>query len=437
MSHFKRALTIAAASVLCLAALAACGSDDPAPTPTEPPAQPSLQPTAQPTPTKVPMVAPTIPPTATPTPEPGVTPPQPTPTKFPMPEPTPSERDFAEHFRNRTIEVTVTYAPGGGYDTFGRLFARYAQNHFPGNPRFVVRNLAGAGGERGLVSVLRDGSREGYSTVIVHPRFFKRELLGDDVPEFDLVTTNLIGTPTAVAGQVTSTYMMRERFGDYPMTWEGAVSLAADRGSPLTRGGNAVGDTGTVSETFIEAIGGPIKMVYGYGGSSELMAAFDRGELDIGPCGRANTTALFPEWVDDDRCVPLYRIGPDDPNDDPEYVDWVTNVLGEEIPPHIWDIIDATEGQRRVYELIVTVNDQLARTFALPAGVPEDVVAFWRSAFRATIEDPAFLEAAELLGRDVLYGSPESMLASLDAGRQALEDPSLLDLYTKMSGPAN
>ena len=117
------------------------------------------------------------------------------------PTPTPSERDFEEHFRNRTIEVTVPYAPGGGYDTFARLFARYAGPHFPGEPRFVVRNLVGAGGERGVVKVLRDGSREGFSTIVIHPRFFKRELLGDDVPEFDLETTVLIGTPTRCRGR--------------------------------------------------------------------------------------------------------------------------------------------------------------------------------------------------------------------------------------------
>ncbi len=425
---------LVAVSLMLLAGLAACGGDSPTPTPT--PVPPTATPTAIPTPTPLPPGVTPPPPTATPTPlPPGVTP-QPTATPVP-PTPTPSSRDFEAHFRNRTIEVTVPYAPGGGYDTFARLFARYAPAHFPGEPRFVVRNLTGAGGERGLVKVLRDGSREGFSTVVVHPRFFKRELIGDDVPEFDLETTILIGTPTAVAGQAASTYMMRERFGDYPMTWEGAAALAADRGSPLTRGGNAVGDTGTVASTFIEAIGGPVKMVYGYGGSSELMAAFDRGELDIGPCDRANTTALFPKWATERRCVPLWRVGPEDPNDDPEYVDWVVNVQGEEIPPHLFDIIDATEGERKVYDLIETVNDQLARTYALPPGVPDDIVALWRDVFKATIEDPEFVEAATLLGRDVLYGSPESMIASLEAGRQALADPSLLDLYTRMSGPVN
>ena len=212
--------------------------------------------------------------------------------------------------------------------------------------------------------------------------------------------------------------------------------MSENRGSPLTRGGNAVGDGATTASTFIEAIGGPVKMVYGYGGSSELMAALDRGELDLGPCDRANATALFPEWVEEKRCVPLWRIGPTDPNDDPSYVDWVTNVLGREIPPHLFDLIDVTPGQRDVFALIETVNDQLSRTYALPPGVPDDIVEVWRASFKATIEDPEFVQAAGLLGRPVLYGSPEQMDASLEAGRLALQDEELRALFTQMAGPA-
>jgi tripartite-type tricarboxylate transporter receptor subunit TctC len=42
----------------------------------------------------------------------------------------------------------VGFAPGGGYDTFSRILAKYAPKYVPGNPKFVVQNLAGAGGER-------------------------------------------------------------------------------------------------------------------------------------------------------------------------------------------------------------------------------------------------------------------------------------------------
>jgi tripartite-type tricarboxylate transporter receptor subunit TctC len=419
MTGFNRFWLFSITAMMIVLGIVACGSD----------------PTATPKPAATPT---DTPPTATPTVAvAGVTPlpAKPTPTATAVPTATPTGRDLEKWFGGKTVKVTVPYSPGGGYDVFARLFSRFAPKHFPGEPRFLVRNLPGSGGERGLVNVMEKGNRDGFAVVVVHPRFFKRELLGDDVPSFDLETTSIVGTPTAVAGTIDSTYMMVDKFDGNPLTYAGAVAMAEKRGSPLTRGGNAVGDSATTASTFVEAIGGPVKMVYGYGGSSELMAALDRGELDIGPCDRANASALFPEWVEENRCIPLWRVGPMDANDDPDYVDWITNYLGREIPPHLFDLIDVTPGQRDVFALIETVNDQLSRTYALPPEVPDDIVEAWRASFKATIEDPEFVQAAELLGRRVLYGSPEQMDAGLKAGAKALQDPELRALFAKMAGP--
>ena len=159
MFSLKRLVLLSIGSSAIAIGLAACGTDT----------------TATPLPTATAIANQ---PTATPTTiSPGVTPPPAVPTATA----TPSGRDFEAWFNRKTVNVTVTYSPGGGYDVFARLFARFAPNHFPGKPKFLVRNLPGAGGERGLVDVMENGSRDGFSVVLVHPRFFKRELLGDDV----------------------------------------------------------------------------------------------------------------------------------------------------------------------------------------------------------------------------------------------------------------
>ena len=100
----------------------------------------------------------------------------------------------------------------------------------------------------------------------------------------------------------------------------------------------------------------------------------------------------------------------------------------------VFDIIDTTQGQRDIFRLTETVNDVLSRVFALPPDTPEDVVAFWRVAFKSIVDDPDFVAAAELLGRPVQYGSPESMIEALDAGRIALEDPDLRELFATIAG---
>src|SRR5262245_1665046 len=47
-------------------------------------------------------------------------------------------------FRGKTVTYIVATGAGGGYDTYGRLIARYMQKHLPGS-RFLVKNVPGAG----------------------------------------------------------------------------------------------------------------------------------------------------------------------------------------------------------------------------------------------------------------------------------------------------
>ncbi len=48
-------------------------------------------------------------------------------------------------YKNRTVEMIVGTSPGGGYDLYGRLIARYIGRYIPGNPTVIVRNMPGAG----------------------------------------------------------------------------------------------------------------------------------------------------------------------------------------------------------------------------------------------------------------------------------------------------
>jgi tripartite-type tricarboxylate transporter receptor subunit TctC len=54
-----------------------------------------------------------------------------------------SESSF---FQNKTVSLIVGFPPGGGYDAYARLLARYYGTHIPGSPSMVVRNMAGASG---------------------------------------------------------------------------------------------------------------------------------------------------------------------------------------------------------------------------------------------------------------------------------------------------
>ena len=50
-----------------------------------------------------------------------------------------SAQDF---YKGKTISYIVATSPGGGYDTYGRLVARYMNKYLPGS-KIIIRNLPG------------------------------------------------------------------------------------------------------------------------------------------------------------------------------------------------------------------------------------------------------------------------------------------------------
>ena len=50
-----------------------------------------------------------------------------------------------QSFQGKVINLYIGFAPGGTYDYFGRMVARYIGKHIPGNPTVVAQTMQGAG----------------------------------------------------------------------------------------------------------------------------------------------------------------------------------------------------------------------------------------------------------------------------------------------------
>src|SRR5438477_12742259 len=48
-------------------------------------------------------------------------------------------------FKGKVINLYIGFAPGGTYDYYSRLFARFIGKHISGNPTVVPQNMPGAG----------------------------------------------------------------------------------------------------------------------------------------------------------------------------------------------------------------------------------------------------------------------------------------------------
>src|SRR5262245_54139680 len=47
-------------------------------------------------------------------------------------------------YQGKPIRVVVGFTPGGFYDRWARLLARYMPKYIPGNPEMIVQNMPGA-----------------------------------------------------------------------------------------------------------------------------------------------------------------------------------------------------------------------------------------------------------------------------------------------------
>ena len=210
--------------------------------------------------------------------------------------------NLAKHFEAKPVTIIVGSSPGGGYDIFGRLVARFIGKHLPGNPSFIVRNIPGGGQLRGLRTTMKS-KPDGLTIGLLHPRFVVRELFGQDVPDFDLKTVNVLGTPSGGLKR-TSLFCTRS---DVAKSWAEVTKL----GRPISNGANAPGGlSSTLGPEFAAALGRPVGMIFGYGGASEIMAAFDRGELDsVQYCSAEYVPRLFPEWIKEKKIAPIFWWG--------------------------------------------------------------------------------------------------------------------------------
>jgi tripartite-type tricarboxylate transporter receptor subunit TctC len=69
----------------------------------------------------------------------------------------------AQFYEGKRVNVIINYAAGGNTDIQGRSVLRHLEKYVPGEPRFLVRNISGAGGIVGVNFLGEVAKRDGYT----------------------------------------------------------------------------------------------------------------------------------------------------------------------------------------------------------------------------------------------------------------------------------
>ena len=213
----------------------------------------------------------------------------------------------AEFYKGKTIRFVVGLAPGGGYDLSARTIGRHIGKHIPGNPTIVVENMTGAGSLIAANYTFNSAKPDGLFVGVWNGALILRQALGDKAMRFDGRKFGWIGAPTK--GTPFCSIMAHTGL----KSWKEV--LAANR--ELKMGSTGPGSTyDDVPQILNRTNGTKFKVISGYEGTSTILVAMRRKEVD-GGCWTwesARTTARpMLDAKGDDKLIPflIHRREPD------------------------------------------------------------------------------------------------------------------------------
>ena len=321
------------------------------------------------------------------------------------------------YYKGKTVRINVGFHPGGGYDTYARLVARHIGRHLPGNPSVLTINFPGAGSLRLANYIYNRAPKNGLEVGIFasSAAFAPLYLVKQAKFETDKFTwigniDQSIGTCTAWhKSGITSFEDLKKREVIYGSSSPTSVASQHPRG-------------------FNAMLGTKIRIIHGYPGSTGVLLAMKRGEVE-GGCGFALSSLKArrrQEWKSGDLRI-LIQTGK---KKAPELAG----------VPHLYDMAK-DDHERQVMDLIYGLHT-FGRPVAAPPGLPRKPTELLRTAFMATMKDAKFLkEAARLhlpinpwdgarLQKEIatFVNYPASVIA---AARQAMKPGKILKVKLK------
>jgi tripartite-type tricarboxylate transporter receptor subunit TctC len=107
-----------------------------------------------------------------------------------------SAQSVEEFYKGKTISMVIGYSPGGGYDTYARLVARFMADHIPGKPTIVPRNMPGASSRVAAAFVYNVAPKDGTVLATGDQSLSVAQAMGEKL-QFDTTKFIYIGNPSA------------------------------------------------------------------------------------------------------------------------------------------------------------------------------------------------------------------------------------------------
>jgi tripartite-type tricarboxylate transporter receptor subunit TctC len=276
-------------------------------------------------------------------------------------------------FKGKRIDAIIGSSPGGGTDGTTRLVGRYLEKNLPGKPRIVYRNMPAGHGVQALNYFAKVAKKDGTAWIGGSSSYVDPNNLRKSVVEYNPLKFNYIGA-VARGGSVVT--MRAEKIPNIydkskPPVVVGAVDGSRSWGQMMLWGK--------------DKLNWNVKFVIGYPGSSALVLAARRGEVDafgtssISLHRSLEKTGKFKGFVqlgeaNEGKIVPRISF-PD------------VAVMPQLMAGKLSGIAADT------FNFWVKTN-QIDKWYALPPDVSKDVVETYRKAYGKVVKNKDFLKFA-------------------------------------------
>ncbi len=283
--------------------------------------------------------------------------------------PASNAQPVADFYRGKTMRMLVGYGPGGGYDLYARLVAEFLPRHIPGNPAIVPQNMPGGGSfvaARFMAEAApKDGTILGTLAQTLAIDSLTNPGAKVDVSKFSYLGRVVSNIDTGVA-----------------LPRSGIRTFADVRLKQFNVGASGGGSTTVLFPSALAAYAGAkFKLVRGYSGTTDILLAMERGEVDIvGAYGLPGMLVSHPGWVNDGEAAVIYQAAL-------KRHPLLSNV------PALPELALSDEG--RDVLRAVSATAEIGRSILTTPGVPAERLEALRNAFTAMLKDADFLAAAE------------------------------------------
>jgi tripartite-type tricarboxylate transporter receptor subunit TctC len=269
-----------------------------------------------------------------------------------------------QFFKGKVINLYIGFAPGGTYDYYSRLFARFAGKHIAGNPTIVPQNMPGAGSFQAANFLYAVAPKDGTAMAMISQVSAIEEALQSPGIQFKTAEFNWIGRMSAIL--------------EVHFTWKTSkvktIQDAREYEAPLA--GTGVGSPSEGYPKLLNALAGTkFKVISGYPGSTQGMMAMERGEVDGALTSWHTLNRTKPDWLRNRDINLLVQYAP---RRHPDLAD----------VPAVVELGKTPEANRILG--FYSSSAELGRSVVAPPGVPTERVRILRSAFDAMLKDPEF-----------------------------------------------